>query len=136
MRWDDVIQVWLDRLATDAALVDALNDRPLTPANAAEPVTIPSADYSFIYEDEGELFVRFGVQVTIFAPIGRAAVIESRIRQITHRDVSYDLGGLRLWSRFIDARSTDYPAQRGVIQRSVDFEFEIIRAKYADMVAS
>lgn len=133
MRWDYVIEFWTARLLADAALTSVMGYSGFVyPGQAARPVKVPSIEYLMMGDVEEELFNPIQVQVDFWARgIKKAAQIERRIRVLTHSDVAQDLGGERMWLRYQDARTTDYPADPGVVHRILDFQFEPIREKYA-----
>lgn len=131
--WDVVVEDWLAQLVADTDLVAVLGAdiaTRITMAGSSLPVTVPSVQYLPIYDFEAENFNRFALQVDFWARgSADARLIESRLRVLTHRDVSYELGGRSIWSRFLDARSIQYPREPGVIHRSLDFEFETLRSR-------
>lgn len=135
MMWDRVAKAWVALLVGDAALLAALGGPHVYPASAARVIRIPSIDYQGFSDIELETFNPIQIQVDYFARgVGNAATIERRIRTLTHRDVRRTLGGLRLWTRYLDSRNHDYPTDAGVVHRSLDFLFEPLRAKYAPAV--
>lgn len=130
MRWDFVIEFWTAELLADPALISVMGASTgwIYPGQSARAVTIPSIEYTLIYDREAELFNTIGIQVDLWARgIKKAGQIERRIRTLTHHDTAIELGGERLWKRFVDGRTLDYPAEAGVIHRSLDFEFEAAR---------
>ena len=60
----------------------------------------------------------------------KAAAIERRIRLITHRDTARVVGGYRMWTQYLDSRSHEYPAELGVVHRSLDIRLTPVRLKY------
>ena len=89
-------------------------------------------EWTLVGDTEDESFNPITVQLDYFARgVAQAATIERRIRQLTHRDTSRVLGTHRMWTRYLDSRNHDYPAEPGVVHRSLDFLFEPLRAKYA-----
>lgn len=131
MMWDRVVPEWLDLLEADADLIDLLGGQHIYPAQAAREVRIPSVEWLLVLDSEEENFNPFLVQVDYWARGAvKAAAIERRIRMITHRDTAREIGGIRLWTQYEDSRSHDYPAEPGVIHRSLDFRFIPGRDKY------
>lgn len=137
MMWDKVVPAWLDLLEADAVLaaalgLDADGGIPIYPAQAARPVRVPSVEwFGPVVDIEGETFNPITVQVDYWARgVAKAAAIERRIREITHRDTARVVGGYRMWTQYEDSRSHDYPADPGVIHRSLDFMFTPLRDKY------
>lgn len=135
MMWDLVVEAWLDLLEADTALETELGgDDHIYPAQSSRAARIPSVEWSLVGDLEEESFNPITIQVDIFAKNVRQMVtIERRIRLLTHRDTARVLGGLRMWTRYLDSRSHDYPAQPGAMHRSLDFQFEPLRAKYASL---
>ena len=132
MMWDVVVSAWVALLEGDAALVAALGGEHVYPAQASRKVRIPSVEWSLVGDREEESFNPITLQADYFAKsVAQAVVIERRIRQLTHRDTSRELGGHRMWTRYLDSRSHDYPAEPGVVHRSLDFLFEPLRARHA-----
>ena len=134
MMWDVVLPIWLDLLEADAELIADLGGSYIYPAQAARPVRIPSVEYTLPFSDmEEENFNPFTVQVDYWARgVPKAAAIERRIREITHRDTAREIGGYRMWTQYEDSRSHEYPAELGVVHRSLDFRFTPLRDMYAD----
>jgi hypothetical protein len=135
MMWDAVVQAWLADLLADSDLTTALGGAHVYPAQAARPVRVPSVEWHPVMDIEDELHNRITVQVDYWAKgTVLAATIERRIRRLTHRDVArvWVFGGesFRLWTRYIDSRPHDYPADPGVLHRSLDFEFRPLREKW------
>lgn len=135
MRWDFVLEFWTARLLADAALESVMGSATyIYPASAARPVSIPSIEYLMIGDVEEELFNPITVQVDFWVRgIKKAAQVERRIRVLTHSDVGQDLGGERMWLRYLDSRTVEYTAEKGVVHRILDFRFEPIREKYATL---
>lgn len=132
MRWDFVIEHWITRLQADASLVSLMNSSAFIYASgAAKPVKVPSIEYMIVGDREDELFNPIQVQVDFWQRgIKKAAQTERRIRLLTHSDVGQDLGGERLWMRYLESRTTEYPAEPGVVHKILDFLFEPVREKY------
>jgi hypothetical protein len=131
MRWDALMEGWTARLLADTALVVYLGGPHLYPAQATRPVRVPSVEYLISDDRESELWNHVRVQVDIFAKgMRNAAHIERRIRTLTHRDVGQVLDGERLWMRFEDARTIDFPSQPGVVHRMLEFTMDAARERY------
>lgn len=133
MMWDEILPLWVALLNGDAELVAELGGERIYPAQSARPVEIPSVEYTLPFSDvEEENFNPFTVQMDYWARgVPSAAVIERRIRAITHRDTAREIEGYRLWTQYQDSRSHEYPAELGVVHRSLDFRFTPLRDKYA-----
>jgi hypothetical protein len=129
VRWDFIVEHWLARLVADPALISVMGSGSgwIGPSQASKPVKVPSIEYTLVYDTEAELFNRIGVQVDLWARgLAKAGQIERRVRRLTHRTVAQELGGERLWMRYQDSRTLDYPNDPGVFHRQVDFEFEAV----------
>jgi hypothetical protein len=134
MMWDEILPLWLALLEADAVLIAELGGFHIYPAQSARPVRIPSVEYTLpIIDIEEENFNPFTVQVDYWARgVPKAAAIERQIRAITHRDTAREIGGYRMWTEYVDSRSHQYPAELGVVHRSLDFRFTPLRDMYAD----
>jgi hypothetical protein len=141
MMWDIVIPAWIALLEQDADLtaalgVDADGDIPIYAATAGRKIRVPSVEWVIVSDRETELFNPVMVQVDFWVRgVAAAAVIERRMRALTHRDVSRELAldeyeGLRLWTRYIDSRTHEYRADPGVVHKSIDIQFEPVRARF------
>jgi hypothetical protein len=136
MMWDVVLPAWVALLEADEPLIELLGGAHIYPASAARKVRVPSVEYSIVDDRETELFNPMRVQVDYWARgLEAAAAIERRIRMVTHRDVARELEvdeyeGLRLWTRYMDSRTHPYPAEQGVVHRSMDFQIEPVRARF------
>ena len=135
MRWDELLPAWVARLLADPELVDLLEgEGAIYPAQAARPVRIPSVEYLTVLDRESELFNPVGLQVDVFARgLDLEARIERRIRMLSHHDTRQDLDGERVWLRYLDSRTVDFPSDPGVVHRILDFELEAIRERYAHL---
>jgi hypothetical protein len=129
--WDVVTEDWLALIVADSALQSVFGGTvQFNMATSTVPVTIPSIEYLLIFDLEGENFNRWGLQVDFWTHTStQARTIERRIRLLTHRDTAWELNGRRIWSRLTDARTIEYAREKGVIHRSLDFEFEALRSK-------
>ena len=132
MMWDVVLPAWLDLLEADADLIAELGGSYIYPAQSARPVRVPSVEYTLPITDiEEENFNPITVQVDYWARgAPKAAAIERRIRLITHRDTARVVGGCRMWTQYLDSRSHEYPAELGVVHRSLDVRLTPVRLKY------
>lgn len=132
MMWDVVLEAWRALLLADTALTTALGGEHVNLAQASREVRVPSVDWSLVTDNETESWNPITVQVDIFAAsLAQAITIERRIRLLTHRDVARDLGGHQVWTRYLDSRSHPYTEEPGTVHRSLDFQFEPLRAQYA-----
>lgn len=137
MMWDVVLDAWVTLLEADATLTTLMGGSVYVfPAQSNRPVRVPSIEFDIIDEREEELFNPILVQVDYWAKQEDAPAIERRIRELTHRDTARTLGDHRMWTMLIETRSHEYPADRGVIHRSMDFEFKPLRSRYAGTVQS
>jgi hypothetical protein len=134
MMWHLVLPAWVEMLSDDAELSAELGGAHIYPAQSARPVRVPSVEWVAIIDREEELFNPITVQVDYWARgVPKAAAIEGHIRRLTHRDTARVLGGYRMWTLYQDSRSHQYPAELGVVHRSMDFLFRPLRAKYEEM---
>jgi hypothetical protein len=129
VRWPFVIEFWTARIYADAALLSVMGTRPwLFAAQSARPVKVPSIEYLMIGDTEEENFNPILVQVDLWAPAAKAKQIEQRIHNLTHRNVSQDLGGEWVWLRKLDYRTGSYDGpEKGVIHRILDYEFKPVK---------
>jgi hypothetical protein len=135
MMWHLVLPAWVEMLKADLELSAELGGPHIYVAQSARPVRVPSVEYTLpIIDREEELFNAITVQVDYWARgAPKAAAIEGHIRRLTHRDTARVLGGFRMWTLYQDSRSHQYPAELGVVHRSMDFLFRPLRAKYLEM---
>jgi hypothetical protein len=132
MMWQRVIPAWIAVLKADTALATALGGNHIYPAQAGRVARIPSVEYTLPLTDvEADALNRITIQVDYWARgVSAAATIEARLRTVTHSDTPRTMGTLKLWSRYVDSRTHEYPAEPGVTHRSLDFLFEVVRLKY------
>lgn len=135
MRWDFVFEHCRTRLLADALLESVMDGTNFVyPAQAGREVTVPSIEYLLIYDREEELFNPIGLQVDFWIKgLAKARQVERRIRLLTHSDVGQDLGGERMWIRFLDGRQVLYPKDPGVVHKILDFEAKPMRELYAEL---
>lgn len=132
MMWDVVIAAWRSVLIADSALTTLLGGEHVYAGQAGRKVRVPSVEWITISDFETESFNPITVQADTFAlDLDQAIAIERRVRLLTHRDVARSLGGHQMWTRYLDSRSHPYPDEPGVVHRSVDFQFEPLKAAYA-----
>jgi hypothetical protein len=125
VRWDDVITAAaseLDANATLAALGVVLERAEYGPR------VVPGLRYSVVAESAGETLAEVLVQFDLWAE-GReqAAVIEREVRRLA-RDHFRDMAGLRVAALVQESRDMGDP-QPGVVHRSVDMRFVVVRAQ-------
>lgn len=133
MMWDRIItDCWLPLIEGDAALIRIMGTgKFITPGSASKPVTIPSIQYQMFSDIEEENFNPVQIQVDYWIKgIKAARAAERRLRLLTARDTSRVLGGIRMWTKYLDSRSHDYPADPGVVHRSIDFEFSALKERF------
>lgn len=130
MMWDVVLEDWVALLSNDATLRTLLGGAHIYPAQTSSAVRIPSVEWSLVSDVEEETHNPVVVQVDYWAKVSQAPAIERRIRNLTHRDTARELGGNRMWTRYLESREHEYPADRSVMHRSLDFEFKPLREKY------
>jgi hypothetical protein len=145
MMWDRVVRAWVALLEQDAALIAALGGPHIYPGTAARPIRIPSVEYVIVSDVESELFNAVILQVDFWARgVGSAITIEKRIRRTTHRDTSRVLAipvppgspagtepePIRVFARYLNGRTHDYRADPGVMHKSIDIQFEPVRARF------
>lgn len=127
---------WVERLNADAQLTALLGGEHIYPASASRPVRVPSMEWILLYDTEDEWTNPIGVQWDFWARgIRVAGLIEKRLRLLSHADYGQELGGERLWLRYRDGRSLEYPKEPGVVHRALDFEVEPVRSKYTSLGA-
>lgn len=132
MHRQDMLNDWLARLNADATIVGLLGANGFYPAQSGIPVTVPSVHYSTSYNPEGELFEKAGIRLDLFIRgATKAAALEQRIRDLSHRDISQVLGSRRCWIRYLDAADVPFPSDPDVTHRALDFELETVRSLYA-----
>jgi hypothetical protein len=140
MMWHVFVPAWVALLEADPELTAALGldddgEIPIYRASAARKHRVPSIEYIMPDDRETELFNPVIFQVDYWAYERHAALIERRIRRLTHRDVARrfevnEYETLYMWTRFIRAVEHEYPAEQGVVYKSLDFQFEPLRARF------
>jgi hypothetical protein len=131
MQWDAVM---LDAIVPlwegDAALVAALGGKRIYMMGSNRPVQIPSVEWLPIADTLTEAFNPVTIQVDYFATsTTQAFAIERRLRVLTHRETMRVLGDMKLWTRYAESNTNDYP-KPGVIHRSLRFLLEPVRERY------
>lgn len=130
MRWDWLAEALTAKWLADARLVAALGGNQVFPGQASRPVRVPSVEYLFVGDREGETFNRLRLQVDYWAKgLKAAATLERRLRVVTHGETGQVLDGERCWLRYVDSRSVAFPADLGVVHRILDFDVELTRAR-------
>lgn len=132
MRWGFFVRHWTARLLADPDLISVMGRADfITPAQSRRPVEVPSIEYLSVTDNESELWNPIGMQVDFWARgWAKTERIEQRIRTLTTRDTSQVLGGERVWMKFMDANTIDYPQDASTVHRVLDFTFEALRGKY------
>jgi len=132
MQWDVLVTAWLARLNADTTLTGLLGGTGnIYPADASRPVKVPSLQYLVHNDHEEESFNPMGLRVDLFVRgATKAAQVERRVRQLSHRDAGQVLGTRRGWLRLLDASTLEFPSDPGVVHRALDFHLETVRSKY------
>lgn len=129
MNWDVALEAWLNAVEGDADLTAALGGAHVYEAESGRKARVPSVEYSLITNPEDENTEGLELQVDIFARgMAQAVTLERRIRAVAHHDMPLVIGGMAMWSRHLgDARTLPYPAEEGVVHRTLGFMLEFAR---------
>lgn len=129
MKWDAVMQVVVDELRSDSALVVALGGQRVARMVDRDEVVPPAVRWTLIADTEQEVMNPLLVQLDYWATsMASAATIERRIRRVLSRRVRRTVGGIEMATLFEDARDMPDPGV-GVVHRSLDFRFEPVRER-------
>jgi hypothetical protein len=134
MRRDFLIEHWIARLEGNAALRSLMNKDAgfIYPAQTQKPVAVPSIEYLTVSDRDTENFNESFVMVDLFIEGTRKAnQAERLIRNLTHSDVSQIVDGERVWMRFQESREIEFPSDKKVTHRQIEFLFEAVRDEAA-----
>jgi hypothetical protein len=127
VKWVDVMEAVLAHLTADAGLTAALAGGAIRRHGTFIEPAVPSLawiTYGNVLDENTEVVP---TQWDIFAQeIDQAIAIERRLRALLHRDTPQVIGGIPMWTQFVDARDHADP-EPGRIHRSLDFRFEPAR---------
>jgi hypothetical protein len=129
MRWPEVLEAIATEAAGDSVLELIYGDA-IRQAGSAE-YAIPSLEHTLIADSEVEQWAPHTVQWDQFCAT-QAALIESEraLMRLFNHDVPVEIGGLMMWSLFLEGAELSAPDRDGVHARAVRFRFTPIRERY------
>lgn len=133
MRWDQVIPAVVALLRADAARPAALERTAIHEARDATAVTVPGLTWYMVSDIEEEVWNPILTQWDVFArDWAEMAVLEGWIRGLLHADLPQVIGGIRMWTQLVDARTLPVPEDMnpGLVHRQLDIRLTAARSKY------
>ncbi len=133
MRWDQVIPAVVAYLRDDAGRPAALDRKAIDSATDARPTTVPGLTWYMVADTEGEVWNPILSQWDFFARTWEEmAELEGWFRALVHANLPRVIGGIRMWTELVDARTLPVPKEMnpGLVHRQLDVRLTVARSKY------
>lgn len=126
MRWLDLIEQLVTRVASDGDMLDLLDGQHVYEATDLREPVVPCVTWSLVADAEGEALDTALVQWDIVAAVEDIAAIEVRLRSLVRWRTEQRLGGVTVLSTYEGGRS--HPVEIvGRRHRSFDVRYQISR---------
>lgn len=98
----------------------------------AETIAVPLLEWSLVADGETEIWAPTVIQVNQWCRTPAQLVSsEQTIRRLLHRDGMIEIGGLRMWSEYLDGDALQTPDRDGIHARAIRFTLTPLRDLYA-----
>lgn len=131
MRWDVIIDAWLDPVAADSDVRSVLGNPPELWMVGERERAVPSCEWELISDIENENYEVTLVQLSFFVlKITDFVTLEQAVRRLCHHDTPIIRDGHELWSQLVGGGPLQGPDD-GTIRRRLDFRLTYLRSRYA-----
>jgi hypothetical protein len=132
MRWHTVLPLTIVAHIEDDTDVQSVLGSPAAFFMVGErDFRCPSMRWQLIANPEGENFEESLLQIDFWVrTVADAATLEAALRRLLHHEIEVTIGGVRLWSKYVDGRPLG-GAKDGTVARSLDFRQTYLRGRYA-----
>lgn len=131
MRWPTLIGTCLVAPVMEDTEVQSVLGEPVEFFMAGERnFKVPSMRWTLIANTEGENWEQSLVQIDFWVrSLADATTLEGALRRLLHHETQVTIGGLKLWSQYVDSRPLG-GAKDGTIARALDFRQTYLRERH------
>ena len=117
-------------IAADADVQSVLGNPAAFYMSGEREFKVNSGRWTLIANTEGENYEESLVQIDFWVrTLTDSRTLERALRRLLHHETEITIGGLDLWSKYIDSRPLG-GAKDGTIARSLDFRLTYLRERY------
>lgn len=99
--------------------------------NGEREIELPSLTALLVTNEEMELDAPADWQFDAYgATLGQVVTMEKALMRLLHREGTRDIGGVLMFSEFIEGRTMNGPEPDRFYRRSLDFRFTPARSRY------
>ena len=129
MQWDNIIERIAATCKADPVLVGIYGDAMRFTGTGAHHV--PMLEWMLVADGEGELWAPVVVQLDQWTRDDDALrVSERRLRQLFHREGTFDFLGLTCWGQYTDGQVLASPDRDGYFGKAARFRLTPLRERY------
>lgn len=131
MRWDTVIPTCIVApVMADAGVKSVLGATPTVFMAGEREFSVPSMRWTLLANPESELWEDALVQLDFWVrTVAKAVTLAGALRLLLHQEIEVTVGGLKLWSKYVDSRPVR-TARDGIVEGSLDFRLTYLRGRY------
>lgn len=131
MRWDDVIPLAVVApVVADSDVISVLGNPPAFFMAGEREFKVNSMRWTLIANTEDENWEESLVQIDFWVrTLAQLRTLERAIRRLLHHEIEATIGGIDLWSKYVDSRPL-MGATAGTLTRSLDFRLTYLRGRH------
>lgn len=132
MRWDTVIPAAVVApIMADEDVQSVLGNPPAFYMIGEREFGVQSMRWGLVSNVEGELYEESLVQLDFWVrSVAEAVTLMGALRRVLHHETEVEIGGLKLWSMFVEQRPIR-TARDGIVEGSLDARLTYLRGRYA-----
>jgi hypothetical protein len=117
-------------VAADSDVLAVLGTPPAFYMAGEREFKVNSMRWTLIANTEGENYEESLVQIDFWVrSLAHVRTLERALRRLLHHETEVTVGGLELWSKYVDSRPLT-GATDGTLARALDFRLTYLRARY------
>jgi hypothetical protein len=117
-------------VAADSDVLAVLGNPPAFYMAGEREFKVNSMRWTLIANTEGENYEESLVQIDFWVrSLANVRTLERALRRLLHHETEVTIGGLELWSKYIDSRPLT-GATDGTLARALDFRLTYLRERY------
>jgi hypothetical protein len=117
-------------VAADSDVLAVLGNPPAFYMAGEREFKVNSMRWTLIANTEGENYEESLVQIDFWVrSLTHVRTLERALRRLLHHETEVTIGGLDLWSKYIDSRPLT-GATDGTLARALDFRLTYLRGRY------
>lgn len=131
MRWDDVVPVALVApVMADSVVQSVLGNPPAFFMEGEREFKVNSMRWQRIANPEGENYEEALIQIDWWVrTLSDSRTLAGALRRLLHHETEITVGGIRLWSKYVDSRALT-GARDGTVAESMDVRLTFLRSRY------